>query len=137
MERGDIIMKYPLGEFQKYAIRSKTGKSVDDITLDNVLKGNVSSEDIKISKEVLKMQGEVALDNDKPQMAENFDRASELVDIPDELILKIYNMLRPKRSTKEELITMADMLRTKYKAYKCAELVLEAAAIYEKRDILL
>jgi propanediol dehydratase small subunit len=128
---------YPLGEFQRETIRSKTGKSVDDITLENVLNGSISSEDIKISKDILNRQGEVARENGNPQMAENLSRAAELVDIPDDLILKIYNMLRPNRSTKAELLALAETLRKDYGAEACAKLVLDAAAVYEKRAILL
>jgi propanediol dehydratase small subunit len=70
-------------------------------------------------------------------MARNFERAAELVDVPDEVILKMYNMLRPNRSTKAELLAMADELSKKYNAKTCAKLVLEAAEVYEKRGILL
>jgi propanediol dehydratase small subunit len=132
-----MSMNYPLGEHQRATIRSKTGKSVDDITLENVLNGSISSEDIKISKDILNRQGAVAKENGNPQMAENLSRAAELVDIPDDLILKIYNMLRPNRSTKKELLALAEMLRNEYGAAECAKLVLDAADVYEKRAVLL
>ena len=50
-------MQYPLGEYEKERITSKTGKKLTDITLDEVMKDHVSSDDIKISKEMLKAQG--------------------------------------------------------------------------------
>ncbi len=40
-------------------------------------------------------------------MDANFQRASELVNVPDDVILDMYNKLRPNRSTKKELILMA------------------------------
>ena len=82
-----------------------------------------------------KMQ--VAMEADNPPMARNFERAAELVDVPDEVILKMYNMLRPNRATKAQLLAMADELANKYHAKTCAKLVLEAAEVYEKRGILL
>ena len=130
-------MSYTLGEFEKDSIRSKTGKKLKDITLDEIRKGNITADDIKISKEVLSKQGKVAKENDNPTLTKNFERAAELVDIPDEVILKMYNQLRPNRATKKELVDMAQELINKYKAVNCAYLVLEAAEIYEKRGILL
>ena len=53
-------MQYPLGEYEKKRIASKTGKKLTDITLDEVMKDHVSFDDIKISKEMLKAQGQVA-----------------------------------------------------------------------------
>ena len=70
-------------------------------------------------------------------MDANFQRAAELVNVPDDIILDMYNKLRPNRSTKKELILMAQELLQKYSAPHCAKLVLEAAEIYEKRGILL
>ncbi len=130
-------MQYPLGVHHKESISSKTGKKLTDITLDEVLKGHVSSDDIKISKETLKAQGQVAAANGNAPMEKNFERAAELVDVPDDVILKMYDKLRPNRSTKLELVTMAQELIEKYNAKNCARLVLEAAEVYEKRGILL
>jgi len=131
------MSRYPLGQYEADTITSKTGKKLSQITLEEVKKGNIQADDIKISKETLKKQGEVAMEADNPAMAGNFERASELVDVPDEVILHMYNMLRPNRSTKRELVEMAKELLEKYHAVHCAKLVLEAAEIYEKRGILL
>lgn len=130
-------MRYPLGEYEKDSIRSKTGKKLSEITLEEIKKGNVTAEDIKISRDMLYNQGMIAKENDNPQMAKNLERASELVDVPDEVILNMYDKLRPNRSTKLELVTMAKELLENYNAVNCAKLVLEAAEIYEKRGILL
>lgn len=130
-------MQYPLGEHEKEKITSKTGKKLSDITLDEVLKNHVSSDDIKISRETLKAQGMVAREADNAPMEKNFERAAELVDVPDDVILKMYDKLRPNRSTKLELVLMAQELLEKYHAKNCARLVMEAAEVYEKRGILL
>ena len=131
------MSNYPLGKNEADTIASKTGKKLSQITLDEVKRGNVTAEDIKISKEMLKRQGQVAMEADNPQMTSNFERASELVDVPDEVILDMYNKLRPNRSTKKELVLMAQELLEKYHAPHCAKLVLEAAEIYEKRQVLI
>ena len=130
-------MRYPLGEHEQDRITSKTGKKLSEITLDEVMKGHISSEDIKVSKETLKAQGQVAAASDNPPMEKNFERAAELTGVPDDVILKMYDKLRPNRSTKAELVAMARILLDTYHAPHCAKLVLEAAEIYEKRGILL
>ena len=130
-------MRYPLGEYEKDKIASKTGKKLDDISLNEVLKNNVGPDDIKISKETLKAQGQVALEAGNDSMEKNFERAAELVDVPDDVILKMYDKLRPNRSTKLELVMMAKELLEKYHAKNCAKLVMEAVEIYEKRGVLL
>lgn len=130
-------MRYPLGEYEKDWIRSKTGKKLDEITLDEIKKGHISSDDIKISKDTLKAQGQVAKQNGNAPMEKNFERAAELIDVPDDVILKMYDKLRPNRSTKLELVLMAQELVEKYGAKNCARLVMEAAEVYEKRGILL
>ena len=130
-------MRYPLGEYEKDRIQSKTGKKLTEINLDAVMKGQISSDDIKISKETLKAQGQVARENDNLPMEKNFERAAELVDVPDDVILKMYDKLRPNRSTKLELVMMAQELIEKYNAKNCARLVMEAVEVYEKRGVLL
>ncbi len=130
-------MRYPLAEHEKEQITSRTGKKFTDITLDEVIKGHVGPNDIKISKEILKAQGQVASSAGNAPMEKNFERAAELVDVPDDVILKMYDKLRPNRSTKLELVLMAQELLEKYNAKNCARLVMEAAEVYEKRGILL
>lgn len=130
-------MQYPLGEHEEERITSKTGRKLTDITLDEVMKNRVSADDIKISQEMLKAQGQVAKENGNDPMEKNFERAAELVDVPDDVILKMYDKLRPNRSTKLELVMMAQELLEKYNARNCAKLVMEAAEVYEKRGILL
>ncbi|MGL4785453.1 MAG: diol dehydratase small subunit, partial [Cetobacterium sp.] len=80
--------------------------------------------------------GEVAETAGQPTIKRNFQRASELVKISDERILEIYNALRPNRSSKEELLAIADELENKYGAIVNANFVREAAEIYEKRGKL-
>ena len=130
-------MRYPLGEYEKDKVASKTGKRLEDITLSEVLKNRVSSEDIKISKETLNAQGQIAKEAGSEPMEKNFARAAELVDVPDDVILKMYDKLRPNRSTKAELVAIAQELLEKYNAKNCAKLVMEAAEVYEKRGVLL
>ena len=45
-------MQYPLGEHEREQIASKTGKKLDEITLDAVMRNQIAPDDIKISKEI-------------------------------------------------------------------------------------
>lgn len=117
-------------------VRTKTGKSASDITIENIINGTVTSEDIKVSRETLLTQAGIAMDNDRVQLGQNFVRGAEMVDIPDELLLQIYNQLRPNRSTKQELLAAAERLQKEFGAYECARLILQAAEVYEKRGVL-
>ena len=60
------MSRYPLGLHEADTITSKTGKKLSQITLEEVKRGNVTSEDIKISTEMLKRQGQVAAEADNP-----------------------------------------------------------------------
>ncbi|MDY5112908.1 MAG: diol dehydratase small subunit [Bilifractor sp.] len=131
------MMQYPLGEHERDRITSRTGKKLDELSLDEVRKGHVAPDDIKISAEMLRAQGEVADQAGNAPMKKNFERAAELTNVPDDVILRMYNKLRPNRATKTELARMAEELLEKYQAPNCAKLVLEAAEVYEKRGILL
>lgn len=132
----NIELDYPLGEKRKEWLKTPTGKTLDDITLENVLDEKIKAQDIRISSETLNLQGEVAETAGQPTIKRNFQRASELVKISDERILEIYNALRPNRSSKDELLAIADELENKYNAIVNANFVREAADIYEKRGKL-
>lgn len=117
-------------------MKSKTGKSINEITIENVLNGKIKLEDIKISSETLLRQGNIAYECGRPQLKKNFQRAAELVDVPDDIVLKVYESLRPNRSTKGELLKIASILKNKYKAEECAKFIQNTVDVYEKRSIL-
>lgn len=127
---------YPMLEKHHDAIRTPTGKCMDEITLESVLDGTVTMADVRISPEMLRAQADIAQDAGKPAMGENLRRAAELTNVPDEEVIRMYDMLRPNRSSKEQLSEMAGTLEERYHAPMCAALVREAALVYEKRGIL-
>ena len=61
-------------------------------------------------------------------LAENLRRAAELAVIPNERLLEIYEALRPRRSTYQELSALADDLETRYTAPANARFGRQAAA---------
>ena len=130
------VSSYPLGSRRPDLVRTPTNKTLDDITLENVMNGKITIEDLNITADTLELQAQEAEDAGRSSIARNFRRAAELTTIPDDRILQIYNSLRPFRSTKAELLQIADELENKYGALINAALVREAAEVYEKRKKL-
>jgi propanediol dehydratase small subunit len=127
---------YPLASRRPDLVRTLTGKGFQDISLENVVSGKIDAQEIRIGPETLELQAQVAEKHGRPQLALNFRRAAELTRIPDEEVLKIYNALRPGRSTKEELLIMAKELEKKYQATINAAFIREALKVYENRGLL-
>jgi propanediol dehydratase small subunit len=117
-------------------IRAASGKPLDAVTLDAALGGELSADDIRIHGETLRAQAEVAKAAGYHQLAQNWSRAAELTLIPNEQLLKIYEMLRPERSTYDELIALADTLESTYSAAENARFIREAAEVYQQRGLL-
>jgi len=128
---------YPILQKHPDWVKTPDGRPVASIDLSTIQRGEVENKDIRISREMLLTQAKVAESAGKPQVAENFRRAAEMTGVPDELVIQMYDKLRPNRATHEELLGMADTLENRYQAARCAKLVREAAEIYQKRGILL
>ena len=128
---------YPILQKHPDWVKTPDGRPVSQIDLSTVQRGEVENKDIRISRQMLLKQAEVAESAGKPQVAENFRRAAEMTEVPDELVIRRYDKLRPNRATYRELCEMADTLENEYNAARCAKLVREAAEIYQKRGILL
>lgn len=129
----DAKRDFPLSSKRPELVKSATGLGLDDITLEKVVGGQISFDDIRIRPETLEYQAQIAESAGRPRIASNLRRAAEMTRIPDARVLEIYNALRPYRSTKQELLDIASELENKYQAKICAAFVREAAEIYEKR----
>ena len=127
---------YPLAETQPQAVIGKRGKTLAEITLDAVLAGDVTMEDLRITPESLVAQAEIARDAGRPTLALNFERAAELVDVPQNVIMQVYEFLRPGRAaSKQQLLDTALKLRREYHATQIAGFIEEAAHTYEERGL--
>ncbi len=131
------VADYPILEKHPEWVVTPTGKPVSGVTMEAVRDGSVAGEDLRISRDMLLRQAQVAKSAGKTQVYENLCRAAELIEVPDELVIKMYDSLRPNRSTRAQLAEMAETLKTQYHAERCAKLVTEAMEIYDKRGILL
>lgn len=127
---------YPLAEKRPELVRGARGKAFEEVTLDALLDGSVTLEDLRITAGALRQQAQIARSAGRSTLATNFERAAELVAVPQDVIMRTYELLRPGRANaKGDLLTAAAELREKYNAAAMADFVAEAAEIYEKRGL--
>ena len=127
MNDGSATQNYPLAENYHDQLRTPSGIPFDDITLEAVQDGRIQMDDLRVTAEALELQARVAEAGARPQLAENFRRAAELVDVPQEELLEIYRALRPGRATKARLLQLAEDLEIRWHAVRCANLIRDAA----------
>jgi propanediol dehydratase small subunit len=132
----DPAVDYPLSSRRPDLLHTPTGKHIEDLTLDAVVAGDLSPLDLRISPDTLNMQAEIAEGAGRWQLAENFRRAAEMTEIPDERVLEMYNALRPNASSAQQLADLADELEREYSAERTAAFVREAADVYGRRNVL-
>ncbi|MBI3224862.1 MAG: diol dehydratase small subunit [Mycolicibacterium cosmeticum] len=132
----DPATDYPLSVHRRDLLFTPNGRSIDDITIDAVVAGTIEATDLRITPDTLRLQAQISERVGRPQLGANLRRAAEMTAISDARVLAIYNALRPNASTKSELESIAEELTTQYDATHLAELVREAADVYERRDLL-
>jgi propanediol dehydratase small subunit len=111
-----------------------SGINADEITVDNIRRGDITLDDVRIHPDTLEHQAQVAESKGNPQLAGNFRRAAELTRFTDEEVLRLYEALRPNRSTAQELHSIAQDLNSRG-AQRNAELFLQAADVYARRGL--
>jgi propanediol dehydratase small subunit len=128
-------LRYPLAVTSRDAVRTASGKAVAEITLDGVVSGQLGPEDVEVAPETLRLQADFAEAGGNPQLAENLRRGAELTAFSDDELLQFYEMLRPGRSSADELDSLARTLDERG-AERCAALVREAEATYMRRGLI-
>jgi propanediol dehydratase small subunit len=127
---------YPVAEADPGSVRSRSGTPLDAITLDAVAGGSLTIDDLGIAPDGLRTQAAVARGAGRPTLAANLERAAELVEVPEAMLMRVYELLRPGRAqSAQELLDVAAELRATYGAERCAALVEEAARHYERRQL--
>ena len=130
------VADYPLAEKRPELIQGPRGKALSEITLEAVLSGEAALEDLRITPAALRLQAEVSRAAGRPTLAENFERAAELVGVPPAAIMRTYELLRPGRArSAAELRAAARILREEHGAALMAAFVDEAADAYEARGL--
>jgi propanediol dehydratase small subunit len=125
---------YPLSQ-QAEQLRAASGRPLAEVDVAGAAAGTLEIADLQISAETLRAQAEIARQAGYGQLAENLSRAAELTAVPNEEVLRMYDLLRPGRATLGQLEELAAELEDTYGAPRCAALVREAAAAYARRNL--
>lgn len=126
---------YPLIDRQENLIAA-SGRTLDQVTLDQAAAGALGSDDLQVSADTLRAQATIAEEAGYEQLAQNLRRAAELTTVPNPELLRMYEQLRPGRSSYAELAALADELENNYAATVTAAFVREAAEVYRRRKLL-
>ena len=130
------MTQYPLRDSKSDELFTHSGRPLSDITADAIAAGELTGEDLRTQADTLRQQAQIARQGGYRQLAANLRRAAELTDVPNEELLKIYELLRPERASYDELVRLADYLEATYNAAENAAFIKDAAAVYRERNLL-
>ena len=119
---------YPLADHARAELLSR-------VTLDAVTRGALGPADTRIAPETLHRQARFAEQGGNAQLADHLRRGAELAGFGDDDLLGFYELLRPGRATATQLEQLAATLEAGG-AVRCAALVREAHAAYQRRGLL-
>ncbi len=128
-------LRYPLGEHNRGDVRSQTGRTADELTVDDIRSGVVTAADAAVDPDTLRRQAAFAEQGGNPQLADNLRRGAELALFSDDDVLRFYDALRPGRSSVAELEAIAAELEAGG-GTSCAALVREAIEHYRRRGLI-
>ena len=127
---------YPLSERSPESVATPRGLRLEEMTLDAVVEGRVTSADAAITPDTLRLQAKVAETAGRDRLARNFERAAELANVPQDLLMSTYELLRPGRSENSSALRKrAEELRVKFNARLIADFLEEAADAYDARGL--
>lgn len=130
------LLLYPVAEKAPERVRTGSGKPLSTLTLEGVMDGTITPADITITPGALRLQADIARAAGRETLAENFERAAELVAVPQEMLIDTYEMLRPGRTENADALrARAAELRNGYGAENIASMLEEAATVYERRGL--
>lgn len=131
------IADFPLADTAQNALRGRRGKALAELTLERLVAGDLDLEDFSITPAALRAQAEIARAAGRAALAANFERAAELVSVPQEVIMETYELLRPGRATGADVLrARAAQMRRDYGAEKIAAFLEEAAEHYLRRGVV-
>ncbi len=132
----ETMSDYPLRDSKADELRTYSGRALSDITAEAIAAGALNGDDLRTHADTLRQQADIARQGGYPQLAANLGRAAELTDVPNEELLKIYELLRPERASYDELLRLADYLEATYGARENAAFIKDAAEVYKERNLL-
>jgi propanediol dehydratase small subunit len=132
----DPARDYPLGERRPDLVATPSGVPQEELTLAALVEGRLTADDMRATPDTLRRQAAVAASAGREPLAATLTLAAELASVPNDVLLEIYTVLRPRRATASALEQWAERLDTEYEAPQAAAFVREAADVYEARGLL-
>src|SRR5262245_27692561 len=102
--------KYPLAQNEADCLKKVGGRPFEELTFGSAIAGDLKPEDLRIHADTLRAQAEIARQAGHPQLADNLLRAAELTAVPNDELLKMYELLRPGRASYQQLMGFAGLL---------------------------
>ncbi len=128
--------RYPLREHHSDSLRTHSDIPLGDVTAEAIDQGELTGDDLRTHGDNLRLQADIARAGGYPQLAKNLQRAAELTNVPNDELLRVYDMLRPERASYDELLRLAAYLAETYCAHANAAFIKEAAEVYRERNML-
>lgn len=117
-------------------VTSRSGVPLERISMEAIRDGTIKSGDLAIHRETLLKQAALAEAQGYPQLARNFRRAAELTNIPSEVLIELYEKLRPYRSSYYQLLAASQEIAAIYDAPETGDYIRHAAEAYRAKGLL-
>lgn len=117
----DPSTDYPLGTRRPDLVTTAAGTPLEELTLAGLRDGRVDPSELRATPATLRRQSAIAHSAGRQALADSLARAAELASVPDGVVLEVYTVLRPHRSTGAELDAWADRLESEFGALRVSK----------------
>ena len=131
MKAFDPRTDFPLSTSRPDLVRTPSALTLDELTLEHLRGGKIPDGDLRATAETLRLQAAIARAADRDPLAANLERAAELSNVQNDLILDLYTALRPRRSSPGQLEAWAERLENEFQAPMVAAFVRDAKRAYQ------
>ena len=115
---------------------ARAARRFDEITLEGVMAGDVTMEDLASRRRRCSPRPRWPAPPAGRRWRPISSAAAEMVGVPQDVIMQVYELLRPGRAKgKDELMTAAESLRETHGTPRLADFVEEAAKVYSRRGL--
>jgi propanediol dehydratase small subunit len=136
MAQLDPRSDYPIGTERRDLVETPSGLTLDDLTLENLREKRLPHDDLRATAETLRRQAAIADAAGRRALGANLERAAELTNVPNDVILELYSDLRPGRCNGTDLEGWAERLEKEFEAPRVAAFVRQAREAYEAKGIV-
>lgn len=125
-----------LRNVEKNGVTTQSGVPLESISMEAIRNGTIKSGDLAIHRDTLLKQAALAEAQGYQQLARNFRRAAELTNIPNTVLIELYEKLRPYRSSYYQLLAASQEIAAIYDAPETGDYIRHAAETYRATGLL-